>query len=122
MKNGLYQFCAEAFGWPSSRTVSEYDSLGGNQADGICYESLKQLHEDNMSAGGDNIDDEWFNMYSLSFDAMHCADGIKSNMHTNEIVCIDFNPMRTDIILKGFEELAEESKDSGNQKESTRAK
>ena len=42
VKNGMYDFLAKTFHWPSSRTVSEYDFVGGQNLDGAMYDVLEQ--------------------------------------------------------------------------------
>ena len=43
VKNGMYDFLAKTFHWPSSRTVSEYDFVGGQNLDGAMYDVLEQI-------------------------------------------------------------------------------
>ena len=46
-------------------------------------------------------------MVSLSLDAMSVAEGIKSNIHTNEIVGFNFNSLKTDVILSELKSLCD---------------
>ena len=44
--NDINLFAASAFGWLSSRTISEYNSICGNHSDGIFYATLAQMKEE----------------------------------------------------------------------------
>ena len=56
----------------------------------------------------DGKDDEWNLMVSLSWDAMHCACGIQSNMYTNEIVGFNFNALNTDALLTELNSISDD--------------
>ena len=116
LKNGFYSFLAKALGWPTSRTMSEYDSLGGNQTDGLVFESLAQMMEETSSIEANKDGDEWHRMVSLGFDAMHVADEIQSNMHSYEIVGINRNALESDVLLTELNELCEDDDDKPKKK------
>ena len=75
LKNGRYSFFSKVFNWPSVRTVSEYNSLGGNEEDGLMYEVLENISLD------DSIpEDDWRRHISLKWDACHIADKVCYNL------------------------------------------
>ena len=80
VKNGMYDFLAKTFHWPSSRTVFEYDSVSGQNPDGVMYDILEQIELEIKGL------DKWKIMVSLKYDAMHIGSKIKCNPHTIEVV------------------------------------
>ena len=89
----MYDFLASTFHWPSSRTVSKYDSVGGQNLDGAMYDVLEQVEHETRGL------DEWKRMVPLKYDTMHIGSKIKCNPHTMEIVgfandSFDFNCLK----------------------------
>ena len=103
LNNGLYGFFAKVFNWPSSRTISEYNSIGGNAPDGVLYDVLDKI---NGERSVKDSDDDWRSMVSLKFDACHVADKVIYNAHTNSIVGFAHDAFDIDVLL---EELGSES-------------
>ena len=110
VKNGMYEFLAKTFRWPSVRTVSEYDSVGGLNPDGAMYDVIEQAELETKGL------DEWKRMVSLKHDAMHIGSRIKCNPHTMEVVgfandSFDFNVLAKEYdALNGTDEDEEEQK------------
>ena len=43
LKHSRYGFLVKAFNLPSTRTISEYNSIGGNSPNGILYDVLESI-------------------------------------------------------------------------------
>ena len=83
LKKGKYEFLRKVFNLPSARLLSQYDSIGGNEPDGVLYTVLQSIqHEFKLT----DEKDEWRRMVSLKFDACHICDKVKYNPHTNQLV------------------------------------
>ena len=93
LKNGHYGFLVKVFNLPSVRTVSEYNSIGGNSPDGVLYNVLEKMH---INKG---LDSDWVNSVSLKWDACHVADKVVYNMHTNEICGFSHDAFNADALL-----------------------
>ena len=66
MKIGLI---SKVFNLPSFRTISEYNSIGGNNRDDVLYDLLHEIEDDINKFK----DEEWVRHVSLKFDACHIA-------------------------------------------------
>ena len=85
VKNRMFDFLANTFHWSNSRTVSECNSVGGQNLDGVMYDVLQQVEPETEKSLKDG-DDEWKRMVSLKFDAMQIGSKIKCNPRTMETV------------------------------------
>ena len=96
LKTGKYEFGCKVLGWPSSQSISEYNSVGGNEPDGILYLVLQIL------ANEFNLHDEqhaWINMLYLKWDPYHISDKIKYNYYTDQIVGIMHHAFKPDVLM-----------------------
>ena len=102
--NGKGDFYVKCFGWATSCTVSEYDSVGGDLPDGMQYDVLAQLSEEMDSICREETDsmsgDELDSMAPLCFDTMFFARKIKYDPNTNDIVGFTHNDFDPNVILK----------------------
>ena len=80
LKKGKYEFLRKVFNLPSARSLSQYDSIGGNKPDGILYSVLKHIQNEYKLA---DEKDDWLKMVSLKFDACHICDKVKYSPHIN---------------------------------------
>ena len=83
LKKGKYEFLRKVFNFPSARTLAHYNSIGGNEPDGILYSVLHLIQNEYKLA---EESDDWLKMVSLKFDAVHICDKVKYNPHTNQLV------------------------------------
>ena len=111
LKKGKYEFLRKVFNLPSARTLAHYDSIGGNEPDGLLYSVLHTIqHEYNLK----EETDDWLKMVSLKFDACHIADKVKYNPHTNQLVGFSYNAFDKDVLLEDLNKLTNTVTDDDN--------
>ena len=96
LKKGKYEFLQKLFHLPSAHTLSQYDSMGGDEPDGLLYKVLKSIQDEYKL--NDEMDD-WERMVSLKFDACHICDKVKYNPHTNQLIGFSYNAFDKNILL-----------------------
>ena len=103
LKNGRYEFISKVFNLPSCRTISEYNSVGGNSSDGILHDVLKKLRS-NLDGDGD----DWHKHVSLKWDACHIAEKVVFNSHTNRLVGFTHDAFDGDVLLQELSMIKED--------------
>ena len=99
---GKYEFFRKVLGWPSSQTISEYNSVGGNEPDGILYSFLQTLIDEFNLHDEHN---EWMKMVSLKWDAFHVSDRIKYIFYTDQIVGVTHDSFEPNVLMEEFNKL-----------------
>ena len=98
LSNGKYVFFAKVFNLASVKTISAYNSIGGNEPDGIMHDTLERII--NLT---DKYDDEWNKMLSLKWDAAHVAEKVVYNFHTHELIGFTHDAFDVDVLLAELE-------------------
>jgi len=102
LKKGKYEFLRKVFNFPSARLLAYYDSIGGNEQDGVLYTVLQSIqHEYKLTIEMD----EWLRMVSLKFDACHICDKVKYNPHTNQLVGFSHDAFDKNVLLEDLNKL-----------------
>ena len=103
LKKGKCEFLQKLFNLPSARTLAHYNSIGGNEPDGLLYSVLHTIQDEyNLK----DEKDDWLKMVSFKFDVCHIADKVKYNPHTNQLVGFSYNAFDKDVLLKYLNKLA----------------
>ena len=90
------------FNLSSARTLAHYDSIGGNEPDGVLYTILQSIqHEYKLT----KETDDWQRMVSLKFDACHICDKVKYNPHTNQLVGFSYDAFDKNVLLEDLNKL-----------------
>ena len=89
---------------PSARTLAHYDSIGGNEPDGILYSVLHLIQNEYKLA---EESDDWLKMVSLKFDAVHICDKVKYNPHTNQLVGFAYDAFDKNVLLEDLNKLTD---------------
>ena len=87
---------------PSARTLAHYDTIGGNEPDGILYSVLKLIqNEYKLETEGD----DWQKMVCLKFDACHICDKVKYNPHTNQLTGFAYDAFDKDVLMEDLNKM-----------------
>ena len=102
---GLYDLVASALGLPTDRTLQEYTIPTTNDPDGILIKNImrEMLIFNRRNPNADTYD--WNRHVTLAFDSMSCKGRFVVNYHTNEIVGIASDCLRSTVILDELKEL-----------------
>ena len=112
IKKSKYEFLRKVFNLPSARTLSQYDSIGGNEPDGLLFTVLDTIQNEYKL---EHEDDDWMKMVSLKFDACHICDKVKYNPHTNQLVGFTYNAFDKDVLLEDLNKLSNVEVDNSKQ-------
>jgi hypothetical protein len=102
---GLYDLLAEALGLPKSRTLQYYTVPTTNERDGVLLANLKKEKHayDIRNPNADRF--HWTRHCTLAFDSMTCKGRFVVNYHTGDIVGVDNECLKPDVIAEELKEL-----------------
>ena len=103
MGNTAYNFLADAFTLPSSRTLNNYNTFDTNSEDGIMHETIRDMESDfnaqKSTSSTDLVNAVWRRKGVLKFDEMKIKEKVAFNPHTNEIIGFD-SKLKDDVLEK----------------------
>ena len=102
LKKDKCGFLWKVFNFTSAHTLACYDSIGGDEPDGILFSVLHSIQNEYKLA---YERDEWLKMVSVKFDVCHIDDRIKHDPHTNQLVGFAHDAFDKDILLKNLNKL-----------------
>eukprot|EP00957_Ditylum_brightwellii_P108986 8313453-Ditylum_brightwellii.AAC.1 len=112
---GLYNLLAACLNLPTDRTIREYKVPTSNEPDGLMIQNIIREIKIFDSKHPDAGRLSWKRHCSLVFDAMICKGSFVVNFHTNEVVGIAHDCLKTDAIRKELEKVQKyDSNDDGS--------
>ena len=102
LKKGKYEFLRKVFNLPSARTLAHYDTIGGDEPDGILYSVLKLIQNEYKL---ETEKDDWQKMVCLKFDARHICDKVKYNPHTNQLIAFTYDAFDKDVLMEDLNKM-----------------
>ena len=102
---GVYDLLAKIMGLPSKRRLHEYTIPTTNDTDGILIANVLKAMQDFDAKNLNAPHFAWMRHATMVFGSMTCKGRLDVNFHTNKIVGMTEDALKTDVILSYLKEL-----------------